>query len=169
MSALAERVLTVGRPVGSLSYRVWVPLLGAGWVAANVILVGLGTQVPYPLSCAFLAGMINGTILSVIAVAKVSERFQAGTTGLLGGLSLSGLRSDGSMIWKAMQGMHQFVDRALYALGIPGGEALHRDIEHETLYVVWTTIFVVMASLVAEWMRTIRATAGARSGSGLRG
>jgi hypothetical protein len=31
MSALAERVLTVGRPVGTLSYRVWVPMLGALW------------------------------------------------------------------------------------------------------------------------------------------
>jgi len=156
MSVLAERALTVGRPVGSLSYCVWIPLMGALWVAVNVILVGLGTRIPHPMICSFLAGIINGTILSVIAVAKASDRFQAGTTGLLGGLSLSGVRSDGSMIWKAMQGVHGFVDGALRSIGIVD-EELHRQIGQEALYIVWTTIFVVMASLVAEWVRTTRA------------
>ncbi len=156
MAALAERVLSVGRPVGSLSCCVWVPLMGALWVAVNVILVGLGTQMSHPMSCSFVAGMINGTILSVIAVAKASDRFQAGTTGLLGGLSLSGLRNDGSMIWKAMQGLHGFVDNAIRVIGIPDSEKLHQDIEQEALYIVWTTILVVMASLVAEWVRSTR-------------
>jgi len=156
MSVLAQRVLMVGRPVGSTAYCVWVPLLGAGWVAVNVVLVGLGTKVPYPLSCSFLAGIINGTVLSVIAVGKASARFQAGTTGLLGGLTLSGLRSDGSMIWKAMQALHGFMDSALSGLGIPGGEGIHHEIEQETLYIVWTTILVVLASLVTEWVRSTR-------------
>ena len=155
MSALAERVLTVGRPVGSLSYCVWIPLMGALWVAVNVFLFGLGTRIPHPMICSFLAGILNGTILSVVAVAKASDRFQAGTTGLLGGLSLSGLRSDGSMIWKAMQGLHGFVDSALRCIGI-GDEELHRQIGQEALYMVWTVIFVVMASLVAEWVRSTR-------------
>jgi hypothetical protein len=156
MSALAERVLTVGRaPVGSLSHCVWVPLLGALWVAVNVVLVGVGTLIPYPMSCSFLAGIVNGTILSIIAVAKASERFQAGTTGLLGGLSLSGLRSDGSMIWKATQGLHVFVDQALRGLGFES-EKLHPRIEQEVLYIIWTTVLVVMASLVTQWVRTTK-------------
>jgi hypothetical protein len=152
MSVLAERVLTVARPMGSLPYCVWIPFIGALWVVVNVMLIGLGTRIPHPMICSFLAGIINGTILSVIAVALASDRFQAGTTGLLGGLSLSGLRNDGSMIWKAMQGLHGFVDGALVSIGI-GDEELHRQIGQETLYIVWTTIFVVMASLVAEWVR----------------
>ncbi|MGA2922242.1 MAG: hypothetical protein ABSE28_14115 [Candidatus Sulfotelmatobacter sp.] len=72
-----------------------------------------------------------------------SERFQAGATGLLGGLSLSGLRNDGSMIWNS----------ALGALGVQGGEQLHNAIEQEGLYMVWTSLFVMLASLVAEWAR----------------
>ena len=151
MSALAERVISVGRPVGSVSYRVWIPLMGALWVVVNVILVGLGTQISYPMSCSFAAGIINGTILSVIAVAKANNPFQAGTTGLLGGLSLSGLRSDGSMFWRGMQSLHGFVDNALRSFGMPD-ERLHQEIEQERLH-FWTTIVVVMASLVAEWVR----------------
>lgn len=155
MSALAQRVLTVARP-GDSSGSVRVACLGAGWVVANVILVSVGTLVSYPLSCAFLAGIVNGTVLSVVVVAKASERFQAGTTGLLGGLSLSGLRSDGSMIWKGMQVLHELVDRVLNGLSIPGSERLHHDIEQETLYILWTTIIVVFASLVAEWVRSTK-------------
>ena len=162
MSVLAERVLTVARPVGPLSCSVWIPLMGAGWVAVNILLMGLGTQLSYPMSCAFAAGMIDGTVLSVIAVAKASERFQAGTTGLLGGLSLSGLRNDGSMMWKAMQGVHGFVDGVLHGLGVP--ENVHAEIGREMLYIIWTTIFVVMASLVAEWVRTTRTDSEASAG-----
>jgi hypothetical protein len=109
------------------------------------------------MSCSFLAGIVNGTILSVIAVAKASDRFQAVTTGLLGGLSLSSLRSDGSMVWKAMQGLHGVLDNLVGGMGFPGGERVHQQIEQETLYIVWTTILVVLASLIAEWVRTARA------------
>lgn len=155
MSALVERVLTAGRLPESWPYSVWVPLLGALWVAVNVILIGLGTQIPYPISCSFLAGIVNGTILSIIAVAKASERFQASVTGLLGGLSLSGLRQDGSMVWKATRGLHMFVDQALRGTGLDV-ESLHQKIEQEMLYIIWTTVFVVMASLVAEWVRAAK-------------
>jgi hypothetical protein len=163
MSSLAERVISVSGPVngpvsgaaGSAPSLLWIPVAGALWVAANAILVGLGTQIPYPMTCSFLAGIIDGTVLSVIAVAKASARFQAGTTGLLGGVSLSGLRSDGSMIWKAVHAVHEFVGHALIGMGFDN-EVLHQQIEQEVLYIIWTTIFVVMASLVVEWVRTTR-------------
>jgi hypothetical protein len=157
MSALAERVITVDRAAGSQSYRMWIPLMGALWVATNVILLAVGTQISYPMSCSFGAGIINGTILSVIAVAKASERFQAGTTGLLGGFTLSGLRSDGSMVWKGVRATHTFIDNALVALGINGGEKFHQAIEQEMLYMIWTMLLVVLASLMAEWVRTVKA------------
>jgi hypothetical protein len=114
----------------------------------NVALVGLEIYIHYPFACSFLAGLLNGTLLSVIVVSKASERFQAGATGPLGGLSLSGLRNDGSMIWKAMQGIHRIVDSALGALGVQGGEKLHNAIEQEALYMVLTSLFVMLASLV---------------------
>lgn len=135
----------------------WVPLLGVVWVVINVTLVGLGVAIHWPFTCSFLAGLINGTLLSMIAVAAASERFQASATGLLGGLSLSGLRSDGSMISKAMQGVHGLADSVLLVLGIDGSEKLHRAIEQEALYMVWTMVLVVMASLAAEWVRSARA------------
>lgn len=116
-----------------------------------------GDYIDWPIRCGFLAGLVNGSLLAVIAVATASERFQAGTTGLLGGLSLSALRSDGSMVWKAKQGLHGFVDNAFRAMGIELNEKLHHAIEQETLYMLWTIVFVVMASLVAEWVRSSRA------------
>jgi len=131
--------------------------LGGSLVVINVGLAMLGIYINRPASCSFLAGLLNGTLLSAAAVSIASERFQAGTTGLLGGLSLSGLRSDGSMIWKAMQSIHRFVDQALHAMGIEGNEQFHHAIEQEALYMIWTMIFVVMASLVAEWVRSSRA------------
>jgi hypothetical protein len=126
---------------------------------ANVALGTLGIYVDWPILCAFLAGLMNGSILAVIAVSTASDRFQSGATGMLGGLSLSGLRSDGSMVWKATQAMHGFLDNLFRAMGIELNEKLHRAIEQETLYMIWTIVFVVLASLIAEWVRSSRAQA----------
>lgn len=156
MSAVADRALLIARPITMSHPSVWVPLLGGLWVVTNVALGGLGIYFRWPVTCAFVAGLINGTLLAVVAVATASERFQAGVTGLLGGLSLSALRSDGSLVWKAMQSLHAFVDNAFHAMGIDLDERLHHAIEQEALYMVWTIVFVVMASLVAEWVRSSR-------------
>ena len=151
------RSMTVGGPLASSSYVVWVPLMGGLWVVINVALVYLGLHVAYCLPCSVLAGIVNGMLLSVIAVAKASERFQAGVTGLLCGFTLSGLRHDGSVLSKAAEGIHAFVDQALHSFGVEGAEQLHQQIEMEALYIVWTTVLVVLASLIAEWVRTSRA------------
>ena len=142
--------------------NVRTPLLGVLWVVINVFLVGLGIRLHWPFACSFcsfLAGLINGTLLSVIAVAAASERFQASATGLLGGLSLSGLRNDGSMISKAVGNLHNFADGLLHAIGIEGNEQLHHVVEQQATLMVWTMVFVVMASLVAEWVQSSRAQA----------
>jgi hypothetical protein len=159
MSAIADRALSVARPGTMSSNSLWIPLLGGLWVVANVGLGTLGIYTTWPGPCAFAAGLINGTALAVIAVATASERFQAGVTGLLGGFSLSGLRNDGSMIWKAMQSLHDFIDHTFRAMGFEVNEKLHNAIQQETLYMVWTMVFVIMASLVAEWVRSSRAQA----------
>jgi hypothetical protein len=131
--------------------------MGGLWVLANVALASLGIYVDWPILCAFLAGLMNGSLLAVIAVAMASERLQAGTTGLLGGLTLSAARNDGSMVWKAMQSLHGFVDNAFRALGIVVNERVHHAIEQEALYMIWTIVVVVLASLVVEWVRSSRA------------
>lgn len=159
MSAISDQALAVARPVAISSDSVMMPLLGVLWVVVNVALVSLGIYVGWPFTCSFAVGLVNGTVLSVIAVALASERFQASTAGLLGGLSLSALRSDGSMISKVMQGLHGFADSALNAMGIEVNEQLHHAIEQEALYIAWTMVFVVLASLVAEWVRSARTQA----------
>jgi hypothetical protein len=156
MSAVGESALSIPKREAASSNGIWVPLLGGLWVLLNVGLGALGIYIDWPILCAFLAGLMNGSLLSVIAVATASERFQAGATGLLGGFSLSALRSDGSMVWKAVQGLHRFVDTALQAMGIEINESWHRAIELEVLYMLWTIVFVVLASLVAEWVRSSR-------------
>lgn len=160
MLVSADRAITVGGPLANPSYIVWVPLLGGLWVVVNVLLVYLGLHVTYALPCCLLAGILNGTLFSVIAVAKASARFQAGATGLLSGISLSGLRSDDSMLSRATQGVHTVVDGTLRAIGCNFSEPIHRQVEQQALYIVWTTLFVVLASLIAEWVRTSRAENG---------
>jgi hypothetical protein len=159
MAAVSDRLMSVARPVAISSDSIRMPLLGVLWVAVNVALVSLGIYIHWPFACSFLAGLANGTVLSVIAVTAAGERFQASAAGLLGGMSLSGLRSDGSMISKAMQSLHSLADSVFQAMGIEGDELLHHAIEQEALYIVWTTVFVVLASLVAEWVRSARSQA----------
>jgi hypothetical protein len=98
MSAISDRALLLARPVAIPSGSMRVPLFGVLWVVVNVALVGLEIYIHYPFACSFLAGLLNGTLLSVIVVSMASERFQAGATGLLGGLSVSGPRN---ALWTA--------------------------------------------------------------------
>lgn len=156
MSAISDSALSVAKPTVLPSDCVLMPLLGVLWVVVNVSLLGLGTYIHWAFPCSFVVGLVNGTVLSVIAVSVASERFQAGTTGLLGGLSLSGLRSDGSMIAKTMQNLHTVADSILNAMGVEVHEQLHHALEQEAVYMVWTTLLVVLASLVAEWVRSSR-------------
>jgi hypothetical protein len=156
MSAVADQVLSIPKPEAPSSNGIWVPLLGGLWVLVNVALAALGIYIDWPILCAFLAGLMNGSLLSVIVVSTASDRFQASTTGLLGGLSLSALRSDGSMVWKAMQSVHGFVDKVFLAMGFELNERMHHAIEQETLYMIWTIVLVVLASLVAAWVRSSR-------------
>jgi hypothetical protein len=159
MSDVADRALSLPKFEAPSWSNMWVPLLGGLWVLVNVGLGSLGVFLNWPIRCAFLAGLMNGSVLAVIAVATASERFQAGTTGLLGGLSLSALRSDGSMVWKVMQSVHGCVDNVFRAMGIELDERMHHALEQESLYMIWTVVFVVLASLVAEWVRSARAEA----------
>jgi hypothetical protein len=159
MASIADRALAVARPMTVSPDCVWVPVVGSLWVVANVGLGSVGIYTNWVIPCAFLAGLLNGTLLGVIAVATASQRIQAGFTGLLGGLTLSGLRSDGSMVWKATQSIHGVIDGTLQAMGVALNEKMHDAIEQEALYMVWTMIFVVLASLVAEWARAARAEA----------
>jgi hypothetical protein len=157
MAAIADRLAANHRPLAMASSPAWVPLAGCLWVVVNVLLISLGIGTAYPLSCAFVAGILDGTIISVIAVAKASDRFQAGTTGLLSGLSLSGLRSDQSLLALAVDKIHALVDAFLVALNLQTSEELHLKAANSVLCIFWTALLVVLASLIAEWIRTLKA------------
>jgi hypothetical protein len=51
------------------------------------------------------------------------------------------------------------VDNVFRAMGIELDERMHHALEQESLYMIWTVVFVVLASLVAEWVRSARAEA----------
>jgi hypothetical protein len=103
---------------------------------------------------------MNGTLLAEIAGAA-SERFQAGTGGLLGGCSRSALRSVGSMVWKIIWGLHNFVDNAFPRDGNRDQRETSSSscIQQEVLCRIWTIVLVVLASLVAEWVSATYAKA----------
>jgi hypothetical protein len=65
MSAVADRVLAIAKPEAPSSNGVWVPLVGGLWVLANVGLAALGIYIDWPILCAFLAGLMNGSLLSI--------------------------------------------------------------------------------------------------------
>ena len=71
---------------------------GLLWVLFNLSLIWLGVAIQHIGSCSIAAGSVDGAILSTIAVTKVSERLRSGATGLLGGISISGLRKDASFV-----------------------------------------------------------------------
>jgi hypothetical protein len=120
---IADCVLSVSKAV--MPSAELIPMLEGLWFLTNAALGGLGSSIDWPVTCAFVAGWINGSVLAGIALATASERFQAGTSGLLGGFSRCALRSAGSMVWKITEGLHNFVDNAFRAMGIEINERLY--------------------------------------------
>jgi len=130
--------------------------MGWLWVLANVVLVKLGMRFSCPVVCSLVVGGVDGMIIAVIAIAKASANFQAVTTGLLGGIGINGLGSEENLLTKAANSVHEFIDSFVNGFGTPTGpdNPAHAQIEAAVLRIVWTAIFVVLASLVAEWART---------------
>jgi hypothetical protein len=85
MSAASDRALLVARPVAIPSGSMRVPLFGVLWVVVNVALVGLGIYIHYPFACSFLAGPLNGTLLSVIVVSWRASGFRLARLGCWAG------------------------------------------------------------------------------------
>src|ERR1700721_619229 len=97
--------------------------------ADRAITVG-GPLAPPPSLMGVRLGVVWG-----VAVAKGSERFQAGGAGRLSGFTFSGLRNDGSLLSKATHGVHVFVDEALRSWGVGLRETLHTQIDKQVPYI----------------------------------
>jgi hypothetical protein len=154
MSASAQVLRTLGNPIATLPPAVKVPLVGWLWVFFNVVVIWLGIVYGYSVLASLLAGGIDGTLFAVIAVSKASTRFQAVVTGLLTGLGMNKLNGDASIVTTATIKVHAFVDWMMGEVIVNGPDnPIHAQVQDAVLRIIWVATFVVVASLVAEWIR----------------
>ena len=148
------------RPARLLPTAWRVPLLGWLWVLFNISVVWLGIAREQTTLCSLLAGSVDGMVISIIAVAKASEKFQAAATGLLGGLGLTKVGSQANFLKTVADTIHHGVDSLMDAVvgPCPRCEETHQQIAQALLLIIWTALFVVLASLIGEWVRASKAT-----------
>jgi len=151
MSNLATALPSVSQPATSPRQCLLAGFAGVAWVSLNLLLIWAGVKMQHPGGCSILAGTIDGAVLSVIAVTKIGERLRSAATGLLSGISLSGLHKGANMVTRWTHGLHDLLDNALAALNLTVDEKLHTEIESAVIWIVWVAIFVVLAALIAEW------------------
>jgi hypothetical protein len=113
---IADCVLSVPKAV--MPSAELIPMLGGLWVLTNAALGGLGSSIDWPVTCAFVAGWINGSVLAGIALATASERFQAGTGGTAGWIQPVCTAQRWEYGLEITEGLHNFVDNAFRAMGI---------------------------------------------------
>jgi hypothetical protein len=147
----AATALSVPGSVPAVLRPIEAGFAGLLWVLFNLLLVWLGAKSQHPGSCSIAAGGVNGAVLSIIAVTKVSARLRSGATGLLGGISASAFDKDANLLTKWANSIHVFVDHLMTALSVAGDEKWHDQVESAIVWIVWVTILVVLMSLVAEW------------------
>jgi hypothetical protein len=149
---MATPSLAIRKPAATaLLPQLEAPLLGLALVLFHVSLGWLGLAIGRVNVCAVALGALDGTILSVIAVARASERFQAGMTGLLSGVSLDNIASGQTLITKAALTIHGIVDSVLESLGGIGDEATHKAIAGASIEGIWIAIFVILATLIVNF------------------
>ena len=152
---MATPSMTIPKPAApAFLLQLHAPLLGLTWVLFHVGLGWLGLAIGHLNICAVAAGALDGTILSVIAVARASESFQAGITGLLSGLTLDNLAGGQTLVTKAGQAIHGVVDSILESLGSIGDESAHKILQGAAVEGIWIVIIVVLAALIVKWVNT---------------
>ena len=158
MARSVEALAPFARPVAFLPESWRIPMMGWFWVLFNIAAVGLGLRLNHSGLCSIVVGGVDGTVLAVIAVARASARFQSAATGLLSGLSLDKVGNGSNLLSRAADSIHSAVDGFLNgfsgATPSPVDSPLHAQIEAAVLRIVWTAIFVILASLIVEWARS---------------
>jgi hypothetical protein len=160
MARSIEMPTALARPVGFLPESWRVPLMGWLWVLFNILVVALGLRLKHETLCSMIVGGVDGTVISVIAVAKASAKFQAMATGLLSGMGLNKIGSHTNFLTTVADTIHCFVDSFMdgFRQGSCSGtdSPFHLEVQTAVLQIVWTAMFVILASLIAEWARTSR-------------
>jgi len=125
------------------------PVLGLTWVCLNLVVGWIGISCGHATALSMAVGAFDGMVISVIVVAKVSQKFQAGMTGLLGGFSLDGLTgSNSSVVAKVAQTVHAILDTMQL---LPGGESIHDALQASLVQGLWTAVVVIVAALLVKW------------------
>src|SRR3984893_1577998 len=154
MVAAKHVLVSIWRPVAVVPESLQAPLLGSAWVLFNIFLVCLGIRVNCPIACSVLAGSLSCTIIAMIAVTMLSHKFQAGVTGLLGGYSFNNLVNGFAPGIQAAANLHHLLDEFLALLPGPHDERFHEAIQDAVMWIVLTVVFVVLAALIVQWIRT---------------
>ena len=125
------------------------PVLGLTWVCLNLLVGWIGISFGHATALSIAIGAFDGMVVSVIVVAKVSQKFQAGMTGLLGGFSLDSLTgSSSSVVAKVAQTIHAILDTMQL---LPGTESVHDALQASLIQGLWTAVVVVVAALLVKW------------------
>jgi len=168
MSTASTALVCIRRPISRLPQALQAPLLGVLWVFTNVGLIALGIKTRHDIACSLVAGAADGAIVAMIVLATVSEKFQAGVTGLLSGYGYGNLVTDFAPVQRILKGLHGLLDRSLDLLA-PGAqdEQLHDAIQGATMWIMVTVLVVVLAALIVQWIRieTSRVRAGSQLAS----
>jgi hypothetical protein len=134
---------------------IWVPLLAMAWVFLNVLLVTLGTRdsARGPLF-SMAAGGIDGGILGWILITTLTEKFHAGTAGLLGGYGFQDILNNFKLTGQYARWVHAQLDPVLDAVLGSGRESLHEAIQKEMVWIGSTAAVVTLATLIVQLIRT---------------
>jgi len=162
---MATAMMTIRKQAAwaTLLPQLRAPLVGLALVLFHVGLGSLGLAIGRLNICAMTMGALDGTMLSVIAVARLRGHFQAGITGMLSGVSLDSISSGQTIITKAAQTIHSVVDSILGSLGTFGDEPTHKALEAATIEGIWIAVIVVLATLVVNFIASAPADAAEQS------
>lgn len=123
-----------------------------------------------------LVGLLDGLMVSVIAVSFASDKFQAMITGFLGGVGIDNIASQQTLAKRAANAVaetiHSAVEGMPTQLSIPGVDKseVHHVLDTAVIYAVSAGLFVVLLSLVGNWaihsVRAVGRTSASRSRNG---
>ncbi len=152
MPAAIGFVRATRKPWAELPQSLRAPVLGLSLVLLNTLLVALGARYHRPVTCNILAGSVDGAVVAVVIVAAMGERLRAGVTGLMSGYGIANVSDGFDSARKSLNTLHGLADSFLSVMPVSPDEPLHDAIQDATLWITWTTVFVVLAALLMQWI-----------------
>jgi hypothetical protein len=141
---------------------IWVLIiLGLGWT-------GVATSHLYRWFV--FAGLVNGGVLSILVVSLASEKFQAAVLGAVGGTAIDNIASQQTLAQRSIkafaEAVHTVVHSLITGIGDPSSTSLISEgtFERAVVVSVWTSAFVILASLIGSWiLRLISSRSASRA------